>query len=100
MSTSCLSVTQPNEEKVVKDEEMVVEKMKHVNEMHAEFGRRRKITLSGLPIDSNEEVRESACVCVRACVRVCVCVCVCVCMCVCVCEERSGVHRLVPVVVC
>ena len=80
MSTSCLSVTQPNEEK---DEETVVEEMKHVIEMHAEFGRRRKITLSGLPIDSNEEVRE----------RLCACVCVCE-------EERSGVHRLVPVVVC
>ena len=64
----------------MKGEETVVEELKHekrVNEMHAEFGRRRKITLSGLPIDSNEEVRES----------VCVCVCVCVCA-VYVCEEE------------
>ena len=33
-----------------------VETEKVVAEMHAEFGRRRKITVSGLPVDFTEEV--------------------------------------------
>lgn len=33
-----------------------VETEKLVAEMHAEFGRRRKITVSGLPVDFTEEV--------------------------------------------
>ena len=47
---SSFPVTQSSEGDTVKE-------LKHIKEMHAEFGRRRKITLSGLPIDSNEEVR-------------------------------------------